>query len=262
MQEITHIPDHTTRARMVSLLRESAAVVAFTGAGISTESGIPDYRGPQGRWTTGKVPNIRNVSFDLESRQRYWSERRKHFDFMASREPNAGHKALVDLYRQDKLIGIITQNIDGLHQKAGMPAELVAELHGSEHWLKCLANGHLIEAATIRPLVEAGDLDPRCPICGSPLRASTVLFGEALPDAAFRQAERWAQAADLMIVVGSSLVVNPAALLPVIARRHGARLVIVNREPTPLDPIADVVANSEAGPTLSVWVAELAEARP
>lgn len=247
---IQHLPDEATLHRMAKLISASERMSVFTGAGISTESGLPDYRGPNGVWTTGDIPHIDDMKYDRDSRLRFWQHRRRNYPFMQSRQPNNGHLAIARLEEAGKLLAIITQNIDELHQKAGSHPERVIELHGSAHRLKCLREGHLINGSWVQERLEAGEEDPRCPICGGELRSGTILFGESLPPAALELAHKVALVTDLMVVVGSSLVVNPAARLPAIAKERGAGLIIINRTPTPLDGIADVVVRSEAGSTL------------
>jgi NAD-dependent deacetylase len=251
---IQHLPNDDTLARMTDLTRDKERIVFFTGAGISTESGLPDYRGPNGVWTTGDIPHIDKMKFDEESRKAYWRQRRQNFPFMRSRQPNDGHHAIARLEDAGKLLAVITQNIDRLHQKAGTHPERVIELHGNTHTLRCVRCGHEMDGERVQEMLEAGDPDPRCEVCGGPLRSSTILFGEALPKEALELAHKVAMVTDLMIVVGSSLVVNPAARLPQIAKRRGAGLIIINRTPTPLDPIADVVVRTESGPTLEALV--------
>lgn len=248
---VQHLPDDATVARMAEMLRQGERIVFFTGAGISTESGLPDYRGPNGVWTTGDIPHIDDMRTDEESRLRFWQQRRETYPFMQSREPNEGHRAIARLEDADHLLAIITQNIDSLHQKAGNHPERVIELHGSAHNLRCLNCGHIMDGAVIQQKLEAGDPDPRCEVCGGPLRSGTILFGEALPRPALELAHKVSLVTDLMVVIGSSLVVNPAARLPAIAKERGAGLIIINRTPTPLDDSADIVVRTESGPTLS-----------
>lgn len=227
-------------------------MAVFTGAGISTESGIPDYRGPNGVWARQQIPSIDTIRTDEESRMMHWRERRARYPEMLARQPNAGHKALVRFERAGKLLAIVTQNIDGLHQKAGNTPERVIELHGSTHRIRCLACGRVWSGESIQQRLDAGEQDPRCPVCGGVLRVGTILFGESLPERELRTAFAVAQACDLMLVVGSSLVVNPASRIPVIAKQGGAALVIINRTPTPIDRLADVAIRAEAGPSLDV----------
>jgi NAD-dependent deacetylase len=238
-------------APVAERLRASRSMVVFTGAGISTESGIPDYRGPNGVWKTNRIPTAQDVPADRTSREERWQWQRTRYPEMVARQPNAGHQAIAALERSGRVAAIVTQNIDGLHQKAGSSPERVLELHGSSHWARCARCGRRYPMAEIVARVEAGESDPRCEACGGPLRSSTILFGESLPEETLRRAVEASSEADMMLVVGSSLVVRPAAQLPVLARRNGAGLVIVNREPTPLDEIAHAVIRGEAGPVLS-----------
>ncbi|CAN5256256.1 NAD-dependent protein deacetylase [soil metagenome] len=242
---------------VADLVRPCGNVVVFTGAGISTESGIPDYRGPNGAWLTNRIPTIDDVRDDQQSRERHWQERRQRFPEMRRKQPNAGHRAIAALERDGRVSAIVTQNIDGLHQKAGSDPDRVLELHGSSHRIRCQSCGREYSAEDIHERLEQGETDPRCPHCGGILRASTVLFGESLPEATLRRAVEASAEADLMLIVGSSLVVKPASQLPVVARKRGARLVIVNREPTPLDELAHAVVRGEAGPVLDELVRQV-----
>jgi NAD-dependent deacetylase len=238
-------------APVADRVRDSGRIVVFTGAGVSTESGIPDYRGPNGVWKTNRVPTVDDVRTDRAGREERWSQQRRRYPEMVAREPNAGHRAIAALERSGRVAAIVTQNIDGLHQKAGSDPDRVLELHGSSHWARCMTCGRRYPMADIVARVEAGETDPRCEVCGGVLRSSTILFGESLPEETLRRAVAASSEADMMLVVGSSLVVRPAAQLPVLARRNGAGLVIVNREPTPLDEIAHAVVRGEAGPVLA-----------
>lgn len=237
--------------QIAGLVRASSRLVAFTGAGISTESGIPDYRGPNGVWATQAIPHIDRIRTDREARITFWRERRTRYPEMLAKQPNAGHAAIARLERSGKLLGVITQNIDGLHQKAGNSPDRVIELHGSTHRIRCTVCGRVYAGTEIQARLEAGEEDPRCPVCGGVLRGGTILFGEALPEDALKTAVALARASDLMLVVGSSLVVNPAARLPMIAKQAGAGLVILNLSSTPLDHEADVRLSAAAGPALT-----------
>lgn len=245
----------------VDLMQASQRMVFFTGAGISTESGLPDYRGPDGVWTTGKIPAIGELPNSDESRREFWQRRKQMYPFMMSRQPNAGHLAIARLVTGGHALAVITQNIDGLHQKSGIPMDRVIELHGSAHRLRCVPNGHLIDGGVVQHELENGNEDPRCPRCGGVLRSDTILFGESLPKLALETAVRAAAATDLLIVVGSSLVVHPAAQLPKIAKQRGAKLIIVDRAETVLDELADVVVRGEAGRVLDTLAAEIAGER-
>lgn len=242
---------------LIRLLEPRRRILAFTGAGISTESGIPDYRGPNGVWTTGKLPTIADFATNPETRRKYWEDRRTRYAEMLALQPNAGHLALAELERAGRLLGIVTQNIDGLHQRAGNSPDRVWELHGTTHRIRCLDCGRTWPAEEIHARLASGESEPACDVCGGPLRAATVLFGESLPRDALQAATQATLACDAMLVVGSSLVVNPAAQLPVLAKRAGAVLAIVNRTPTKLDALADVRVFGEAGATLTALVAAL-----
>lgn len=245
-----------------SQLRELAInakrIIAFTGAGISTESGIPDYRGPNGVWATQKPPTFGDYETNVAARIGFWKFRRESYPRMLERQPNQGHFALAALERAGKLLGVITQNIDGLHQKAGNDPGRIVELHGTTHEVRCVPNSHRFSGPDIQARLEAGEADPHCLVCGGVLRGSTILFGEPLPKFALDHAVAMSQVTDLMLIIGTSLVVNPAAQLPLVAKRRGAKLVIVNREPTPLDGQADLVLRGDAGPTLTEMIDGLA----
>jgi NAD-dependent deacetylase len=245
--------------RTADLVRSSERVTVFTGAGISTESGIPDYRGPNGVWARQAIPHVDTVRSDREARLQHWRERRTRYPEMLARQPNAGHHAIARLEEIGHLLAVITQNIDGLHQKAGNSPDRVIELHGTTHVLRCMSCGHAHAGTDIHARLEAGEEDPACERCGGPLRTGTVLFGESLPEQALRRAYAVSQVSDLMIVIGSSLMVNPAARLPVVAREQGARLVIINQSSTPLDDLADIHIVASAGHTLSNIVGRIEE---
>ena len=242
-------PDPSTRS-LIELARSTRAINAFTGAGISTESGIPDYRGPGGVWERNAPPTLSDFRENLNTRRQYWEERRERYPTLRDTQPNAGHLALARLQSSGRLSHVITQNIDGLHQKAGSDPERTIELHGTAHRVRCLDCGASWPAEQIQARLELEPL-PSCDVCGGMLRAATVLFGQAMPEDALRRAFAIARSSDLMLVVGSSLVVQPAARVPEIAVASGARLAIVNNEPTPLDSLADVVVRSSAGAVLS-----------
>lgn len=241
----------TVLAQAVSVLKNAQRLVFFTGAGISTESGLPDYRGPEGVWTTGKIPTASEMPKTDEARLEFWQWRRESYPFMQARQPNSGHQAIARLIRNGHAQAVITQNIDGLHQKSGVPDDRVIELHGSTRKLRCIPNGHHVNGDEVQKLLEAGEVDPRCPQCGGVLRSDTVLFGETLPKDALEMAARLSAVADAMVVVGSSLVVYPAAQLPQIAKQRGAALIIIDRAETALDDLADIVIRGEAGAILT-----------
>ncbi|MEA2584681.1 MAG: NAD-dependent deacetylase [Thermomicrobiales bacterium] len=240
---------------LIELVSKAAKIVALTGAGVSTESGIPDYRGPGGVWERQAPPTIGDFLENPETRRAYWDGRRTRYPELVAAKPNAGHLALAALERSGRLSYVITQNIDGLHQAAGNSPDRVIELHGTAHRIRCLACGTEWPADVIQARLAAAEGEPRCDVCGGPLRTATILFGEALPREALDRAIAAARDCDLMLVVGSSLIVNPAAQLPVLAKRGGARLAMINRTPTPLDALADVHVIGEAGPTLAAVAA-------
>lgn len=251
--------DERTRNRaafraLATLVAASERIVVLTGAGISTESGIPDYRGPNGVWAQRRIPRIEDVRTDPEAQARYWRERKLHFPEMLARQPNAGHLALARLERAGKLQAVITQNIDGLHQKAGSNPATVFELHGSSLRARCLQCGRIYEGTEIQRLQEAGEDVSACPVCGGPLRSATVLFGEPLPRDVLTAAMTAARQSDLLLVVGTSMVVNPAAQLPQLTHKAGGTVAIINRTPTPLDAQADVVLRTGAGATLDALI--------
>jgi NAD-dependent deacetylase len=242
--------DDSAVAALIELARPARAMSAFTGAGISTESGIPDYRGPGGVWERNAPPTLSDFRMNLATRRQYWDERRERYPALRDTEPNAGHLALARLQSADRLSHVITQNIDGLHQKAGSDPERTIELHGTAHQVRCLDCGASWPADQIQSRLKFEPL-PACGLCGGMLRAATVLFGQAMPADAVRRAFAVARSRDLMLDVGSSLIVQPAARLPEIAVVSGARLAIVNNEPAPLDSLADVFVRSSAGAVLS-----------
>jgi NAD-dependent deacetylase len=241
---------------LIELARPARVINAFTGAGISTESGIPDYRGPGGVWERNAPPTLSDFRENPATRRQYWEERRERYPALRDARPNAGHQALARLQSAGRLSHVITQNIDGLHQMSGSDPERTIELHGTAHRVRCLDCGASWPADQIQSRLEFEPL-PSCEVCGGMLRAATVLFGQAMPEDALRRAFVIARSSDVMLVVGSSLVVQPAARVPEIAVAAGARLAIVNNEPTPLDSLADVVVRSSAGAVLSALVAAL-----
>jgi len=234
--------------QLAEALAASNAGIAFTGAGISTESGIPDFRGPNGVWK--KVDpaefTIDNYINNAEHRGRVWSQRAASHE--AAHEPNDGHRAIVELERLGIISSVVTQNIDGLHAAAG--SSVVLELHGTMREVACLSCGDRAPMGDVVERVRAGETDPHCPRCGGLLKSATVSFGQALPADVIEDAFRRASECDLCLVVGSSLVVYPAAGVPIEAKRAGAAVAIVNAEETDLDDLADVVVRGQAGAVL------------
>jgi NAD-dependent deacetylase len=229
--------------------RGARAVAVLTGAGISTDSGIPDFRGPQGLWTRNpgaeKLSTYQAYVSDPAVRRRSWRARRDHPAWRA--EPNRAHTALAGLARSGLVTSVITQNIDGLHQKAGTPADRVIELHGTMFSVVCVSCGDRSPMAGALARVDAGEEDPPCPRCGGILKSATVMFGQPLDPDVFTRAGRAAAACDVFLAVGSTLTVEPAASLCRVAVAAGAALVIVNRDPTPYDPLAAEVIRDPIG---------------
>src|SRR5919107_5124857 len=229
--------------RLPDWLSDARSITVLTGAGISTDSGIPDFRGPQGVWT--RDPNaaamftLDNYVADPEVRRRAWRSRREHSAWTA--EPNAGHAALVELERAGRLRSIVTQNIDGLHQKAGSDPEKVIEIHGTIWQVVCLSCGNRTSMAETLARLDTGEDDPACELCGGILKSATISFGQALEPEVLRAAVRAAQDCDLLLAVGTSLTVHPAAGLVDLATAAGARVVVINAQPTPYDRVADAV---------------------
>jgi NAD-dependent deacetylase len=230
----------------------STRVVALTGAGISTESGIPDFRGPQGVWTKNpkaeRLSNIHYYMSDPEVRRLSWQSRLAHPAWHA--EPNAAHAALVTLERRGKLSALITQNIDGLHQLAGHAPQTVIEVHGTMRDVRCMACEWRGPAGPVLDRVRAGEADPPCAACGGILKSATISFGQALEPDVIQRAIQAAEDTDLLLAVGTSLQVYPVAGVVPVAKEAGARIVIVNAEPTPFDGIADAVLREPIGRVL------------
>jgi NAD-dependent deacetylase len=238
---------------------EAGAVTVLTGAGISTASGIPDFRGPNGVWTKDpkaeRLSHIEAYVSDPEVRRLAWRTRQHHPGLAA--EPNAGHRALVRLERAGRLRALVTQNIDELHQRAGSSPSLVLELHGTMHRSACLSCEDQRPMTEVLARVEAGEEDPRCHGCGGLLKSATVSFGQNLDPAVLNAAGAAAAASDLFLAVGTSLTVYPAAGLVEVAARVGARIVIVNAEPTPYDPYADALLRDPINDVLPALMARL-----
>lgn len=234
--------------RLAGWLRETQRGVAFTGAGISTESGIPDFRSPGGVWSRHQPVLFQDFLADADARRRYWQIRRESVPGFLAAEPNAGHLALAKLEEQGRLIAVVTQNIDELHQRAG--SRRVLEVHGTAMKVKCLSCDKRWSAEEIHARLEAGEDAPTCDACGGLLKSMTVSFGQELPADVWQEAMQLSRQCDLFLALGSSLVVYPAAQLPETAKRSGARLVIINRDPTPMDEVADLVINASIGETM------------
>jgi len=238
--------------RLARLIIESKKVVVFTGAGISTESGIPDFRGPGGIWSRYDPEDFTIQKFlsSPAARKTIWKMSAES-GLLAEAEPNPAHYAIAELCQLGKLDCVITQNIDNLHQKAGVPEDKVFELHGNTRWAVCLSCRRRFPMPEVLQKIQAGVEVPDCPDCQGILKPDAVLFGEALPQETLQEATRRSQNCDLFIVIGSTLLVYPAAYMPTYAREAGARLAIVNLTPTPLDHYATVVIRGGAGEVMS-----------
>ena len=220
-------------------LRKTHEIVFFTGAGISTESGVPDFRSPGGIWTKYQPVYFDEFVASEAARARYWTMKRETHELYQNVRPNIGHYAVAAFEKRGRLLGLITQNVDGLHGIAGLSAEKMVELHGTDRKVSCLGCGKEFAPEPIYERLKEGLFPSPCDACGGLLKPATISFGQAMPQAEMRRAQEWSAAAEVFIVVGSSLVVQPAASFPVIAKQSGAMLAIVNREPTPLDELAD-----------------------
>ena len=237
-------------AALAEALSRTSRLVALTGAGISTESGIPDFRSPGGVRDRNKPVDFRAFLASAEARRETWRRGLQTYPVVLAAEPNAAHLALVELERSGKLSAVVTQNIDGLHQKAGHAPGRVIELHGNAHGVRCLDCEARYPRLEIHARVTAGEAEPACADCGGTLKPTTVSFGEGMPHDELRRAEQEALACELMLVVGSSLVVFPAAAVPGRALDAGAHLAIVNATETPLDERATLVVHGRAAEVL------------
>ena len=236
------------------MLQVSKHTVFFTGAGISTESGIPDFRSPDGIWTKHKPIPFQDFIRSKEIRRESWKRKFAVAPMMNNAKPNTGHMAISKLIDTDHANLVITQNIDGLHQLSGIPEKKIVELHGNATYASCLTCLQQYHLETIRNEFISDGEPPTCQQCGGLVKTATISFGQPMPEKEMDQAGAEARTCERFIVVGSSLVVYPAAGFPITAKEQGAKLVIINREPTELDHIADLVINAEIGPTLSAVI--------
>ena len=244
----------TAIAGLRDLIDAAERIVPFTGAGISTESGIPDFRSPGGLWSRNRPIPFDEYMADPEARRESWRRRFNIETTFASAKPGRGHLALASLYRTGKVPALITQNIDNLHQASGVAPQDVVELHGNTTYATCLDCGGRHELGPIRDKFEGnGEELPDCD-CGGIVKTATISFGQPMPEDAMRRAQQLASACDLFLAVGSSLVVWPAAGIPLLAKRSGARLVIINREPTEFDEFADLVVRNDIGDALAPFI--------
>ena len=236
--------------QLAGLIDAARRVVVFTGAGISTESGIPDFRSPNGIWSKNTPIYFDEYIQSADARIEAWRRKFEIDKDMIGAQPNRGHRAVAKLVRTGKVSAVITQNIDGLHQESGVADEQMIELHGNGTYATCLTCATRYELEPIKAAFQSDGALPECRFCAGIVKTATISFGQAMPEGPMERARDETLASDLFLAIGSSLVVYPAAGFPAMAKRNGAKLVILNREPTDLDEIADIVLNREIGPTL------------
>src|SRR6201996_1563745 len=251
------VPDlASATAGLKDMVADARSIVPFTGAGISTECGIPDFRSPGGIWTKNRPIPFDEFLASQDARNESWRRRFAIGEAFGAAQPGRGHRALASLYRAGKIPAVVTQNIDNLHQASGIANDHVVELHGNTTYALCLDCTQHYEIAWVQSRMDSGNgCAPDCPDCGGYIKTATISFGQAMPDAAMRRASDLVQACDLFLAIGSSLVVWPAAGFPLLAKRRGARLVILNREPTEFDDIADLVLHQDIGTILEPLIA-------
>jgi NAD-dependent deacetylase len=240
--------------RLGDMIAEASTIVPFTGAGISTECGIPDFRSPGGLWSRNRPIPFDEFVASAEARNEAWRRRFAMEPTFAAAKPGRGHRALASLYKAGKIPTVITQNIDNLHQASGFSEEHVIELHGNTTFARCIGCGQVYDLPWVKRRFEASGSAPDCSLCDEPVKTATISFGQAMPEEAMRRATEFAQQCDLFIAIGSSLVVWPAAGFPLLAKNSGARLVIINNQPTEQDDIADLVIRNDIGETLGPFV--------
>jgi NAD-dependent deacetylase len=240
--------------RLGDLIAEAASIVPFTGAGISTECGIPDFRSPGGLWTRNRPIPYDEFVASQEARDEAWRRRFAMEPTFAAARPGRGHRALAALYKAGKVPAIVTQNIDNLHQVSGFHAEHVVELHGNTTYARCTGCERTYDLVWVKARFDETGCAPFCAECDEPVKTATVSFGQAMPEDAMRRATELAQRCDLFVAIGSSLVVWPAAGFPMLAKNSGAKLVIINNEPTEQDDFADLVIRYDIGETLGPFI--------
>ncbi|MFC2042276.1 NAD-dependent deacetylase [Chloroflexota bacterium] len=246
-------------AAAAEMILQANRIVVFTGAGISTESGIPDFRSPGGIWSKFD-PNeftYQNFLASETSREKYWDLNKTTWPVISAAQPNRGHTAIAELHRMGKLDCVITQNIDNLHQRSGISEELVIELHGNSKSVDCLNCGRSYPRGEIQVRLDAGEKVSRCDSCHGILKPATISFGQPMPERETREAERRSANCDLFLMAGSSLLVYPAAHMPLDAKEHSAKLIIINMTPTPHDTYADIIINEKIGDTLPLIVEQV-----
>jgi NAD-dependent deacetylase len=236
------------------MIARASTIVPFTGAGISTECGIPDFRSPGGLWTRNRPIPFDEFVTSQDARDEAWRRRFAMESTFAQAKPGRGHRALASLYRAGKIPAVITQNIDNLHQMSGFASDHVIELHGNTTYARCIGCRTPYDLAWVKQRLDEDGVAPNCIACDQPVKTATISFGQAMPEDEMQRATELAQHCDLFIAIGSSLVVWPAAGFPLMARNCGARLVIVNREPTEQDELADLVIREDIGETLGLFI--------
>jgi NAD-dependent deacetylase len=242
-------------AELGQMIAAASSIVPFTGAGISTECGIPDFRSPGGLWTRHAPIPFDQFLANQEARDETWRRRFAMHETLSQAQPGRGHLALAALYRAGKSPGLITQNIDNLHQASGIPADKVIELHGNTTYATCLDCAKRYELAWVKASFDQSGRAPECTVCDGYIKTATIAFGQAMPAQAMARAEELTLDSDLFVAIGSSLVVWPAAGFPLMAKRNGAKLVIINREATDFDDFADLVINADIGSVLARFIA-------
>ncbi len=247
--------DTPGRRQLLALVGAAQRIVGFTGAGISTECGIPDFRSPGGLWSKYQPIEFSEFMRSAEMRLTAWRRYFHIHDAVSQARPGRGHRALFELAQRGKLTHVITQNIDNLHQDSGLAPDQVIELHGNGTYAKCLECGKRHEISWARSFVEEHERSPACTSCGGIVKTATISFGQAMPEEEMARAHGVTEACDLFLALGSSLVVYPAAGLPILAKRWGARLVVINRERTDVDADADLVIHDDIGNTLEPFIA-------
>ncbi len=232
-------------------ISEAKNIVIFTGAGISTESGIPDFRGPQGVWKTNTPIYFQDFIGSEEVRKDSWKRKFSGQDIIKKAKPNIGHLAVAEVINKHESAYLITQNVDNLHQDAGVPDDKITEIHGNAHYASCLDCGIRYELNSIKKAFLENETVPYCDSCGGIIKTATISFGQPMPEEGMQIAQRKTLGCDLFITIGTSLVVYPAAGFPKLAKEIGAKLIIINNEPTDFDPIADLVIHEQIGKVFS-----------
>ena len=247
-------------AQFAARVKNARAIVFFTGAGISTESGVPDFRSPGGVWTKYQPVLFQDFLTSEAARVQHWRLKKATYELFKTVEPNIGHYAIRDFEQRGQLLGLITQNIDGLHKLAGISDEKLVELHGTDRLVTCLKCGKRYEPVDVYEDLREEFTAPICGECGGYLKSANVSFGQSMPVEAMQRAQAWSERAEIFMVIGSSLQVQPAASFPVIAKRSGALLAIINRDETPLDDLADFVYNGAIGEFFEKLNSQLSDA--